>query len=116
VRLVLAAAGALILASTAAGGGFPRFGSGCARHDFRSGGQTVRAELCRADRDSGAAVVVLHGCGGFSTFDRRIVTTLPRLGISTYDIDFFGPTPPPGKKGFCEGAGFDGADPFTAWV
>ena len=116
MRLVLAAAGALILASTAAGGGFPRFGTGCARHDFRSGGGTVRAELCRADRDTGAAVVVLHGCGGFSTFDHRIVTTLPALGISTYDIDFFGPTPPPGTKGFCDGAGFDGVDPFTTWV
>lgn len=110
-------AGAAILALPAAGGGFPRFGTGCARRDFRSGGSTVRAELCRAGGGSGAAVVVLHGCGGFSTFDHRIVTTLPRYGISTLDVDYFGPTPPPGTKGFCNGGGFGGfSDPFPVWV
>ena len=112
-------AGAAILASPAAGGGFPRFGAGCARHDFRSGGATVRAELCRASGDSGAVVVVLHGCGGFSTFDHRIVTTLPQDGISTLDVDYFGPTPPPGTKGFCDGGGFGGfgfTNPFAVWV
>jgi dienelactone hydrolase len=114
VRFVLAAAGALILASSAAGGGFPHFGAGCARHDFRSGGSIVRAELCRARGRSGEAVVVLHGCGGFSTFDHRIVTALPAYGISTYDVDYFGPTPPPGNKGFCNGAGL--GDPFPTWV
>jgi len=116
-RLALALAGAAILASPAAGGGFPRFGAGCARRDFRSGGATVRAELCRAARGDGAAVVVLHGCGGFSTFDHRIVTTLPHDGIATLDVDYFGRTPPPATKGFCNGAGFGGfADPFPVWV
>jgi dienelactone hydrolase len=115
VRLVLAVAGAAILASAAAAGGFPRFGAGCARDDFTSGGVTVRAELCRARGGGGAAVVVLHGCGGFSTFDHRIVTTLPRYGISTLDVDYFGPTPPPGNKGFCTGFG-RARDNFSTWV
>jgi dienelactone hydrolase len=59
---------------------------------------------------------VLHGCGGFSTFDHRIVTRLPAYGISTYDVDYFGPTPPPGKKGFCNRFGDGGFDPFPTWV
>ena len=116
MRSVLAAAGALVLASSAAGGGFPHFGAGCARRDFRSGGKTVRAELCTARSGDGAAVVVLHGCGGFSTFDHRIVTGLPARGISTYDVDYFAPTPPPGKKGFCDAFGLGGRDPFPTWV
>jgi dienelactone hydrolase len=115
VRLVLAVAGAAILASPATGGGFPRFGAGCARDDFASGGATVRAELCRARGGGGAAVVVLHGCGGFSTFDHRIVTTLPGYGISTLDVDYFGPTPPSGAKGFCNAFGKVG-DVFSTWV
>jgi dienelactone hydrolase len=101
VRFVLVAAGALLLALPAAAAGFPRFGAGCTRDDFTSSAGTVRAELCRPQRNTGAAVVVLHGCGGFSTFDHRIVTTLPRDGIATYDVDYFGPTPPPGRRGFC---------------
>jgi dienelactone hydrolase len=61
------------------------------------------------------AVVVLHGCGGFSTFDHRLVTTLPDHGIATLDVDYFGPTPPPGRKGFCDaGGGIAGA--FGTWV
>jgi dienelactone hydrolase len=52
-------------------------------------------------------VVVLHGCGGFSTFDHRIVATLPAYGISTLDVDYFGLTPPRGNKGFCDGGGRD---------
>jgi dienelactone hydrolase len=64
---------------------------------------------------SGAAVVVLHGCGGFSTFDHRLVTSLPAFGIATLDVDYFAATPPPGTKGFCNAAGaFDNA--FPAWV
>jgi dienelactone hydrolase len=59
--------------------------------------------------------VVLHGCGGFSTFDHRIVTTLPGYGISTLDVDYFGPTPPPGSKGFCSAFGIVG-DAFSTWV
>jgi dienelactone hydrolase len=98
--------------------GFPRYGAGCSRADFPSGGSTIRAELCRADSAGGRAVVVLHGCGGFSTFDHRIVSELPRYGISTLAVDFFGPTPPPGKKGFCGGGGGDGAggNPFPVWM
>ena len=94
---------------------FPRFGAGCARSDFRSGDSNVRAELCSP---SGAgpspAVVVLHGCGGFSTFDHRLVAELPRFGIATLDVDFFGPTPPPGSRGFCgEPQALEAA--FPAW-
>ncbi|MGD0714661.1 MAG: dienelactone hydrolase family protein [Gaiellaceae bacterium] len=116
-RLLLlgAVAAALALASAAAGGGFPRFGAGCTRDDFRSAGGTVRAELCRAPQPVGAAVVVLHGCGGFSTFDHRIVTTLPRYGIATLDVDYFELTPPSGDKGFCNARGGFGFD-FDTWV
>ncbi len=116
-RLLLlgAAAAALALASAAAGGGFPRFGAGCARDDFTVAGGTVRAELCRPPHPSGAAVVVLHGCGGFSTFDHRIVTTLPSYGIATLDVDYFGLTPPPADTGFCNAHGGVGFD-FGTWV
>lgn len=44
---------------------------------------------------------MLHGCGGFSTFDHRLAEDLPRYGIATLYVDYFGPTPPPGKSGFC---------------
>jgi dienelactone hydrolase len=94
---------------------FPRYGAGCSRADFASGGSTIRAELCRAGSAGGRAVVVLHGCGGFSTFDHRLVSELPRYGISTLAVDFFGPTPPLGNKGFCGGGGA-GGDPFPVWV
>lgn len=97
-----------------ASAGFPAFGAGCRRADFPSGAAEVRAELCAASRKS-AAVVVLHGCGGFSTFDHRIVATLPRFGISTLDVDYFQPTPPPGTRGFCNAHGrVSGA--FATWV
>jgi hypothetical protein len=59
----------------------------------------VRAEFCRAGDGSGRAVIVLHGCGGFSTFDHRIVTRLPAYGISTLDVDYFGLTPRSATKG-----------------
>jgi dienelactone hydrolase len=104
----------LALAVVPHASGFQRFGAGCARDDFRSQGSSVRAELCRASGTSSRAVVVLHGCGGFSTFDHRLATELPKLGISTLDVDYFQPTPPPGRKGFC---GFHGGtDPFPSWV
>ena len=94
---------------------FPQFGVGCASDDFRSGAVIIRAELCRASGGHGAGVIVLHGCGGFSTFDHRLATALPRLGIATLDIDYFGPTPPPGRKGFCGAHGaFESA--FPTWV
>jgi dienelactone hydrolase len=110
-------AGALLLAlsSPAAGWGFPRFGAGCSRDDFTVSGSTVRAELCRAAGAHGRAVVVLHGCGGFSTFDHRLAAELPRYGVSTLDVDYFGLTPPPNHKGFCDARG-GGGDPFPTWV
>ena len=96
-------------------GGFPHFGAGCVRADFPSGGAPIRAELCRAAGPGPArAVVVLHGCGGFSTFDHRLVTELPRFGVSTLDVDYFGPTPPPGAKGFCTHG--RARDAFPRWV
>jgi dienelactone hydrolase len=113
--LALACAAGLGSTEPAAAGGFPRFGSGCSRADFTSGGTLVRAELCRSGAVAGPAVVVLHGCGGFSTFDHRLATELPAAGISTLDVDYFGPTPPPGREGFCNGVG-RGDDPFAVWV
>jgi dienelactone hydrolase len=111
--LVLAAA--VSLAGAVHASAFQHFGAGCTRDDFRSQGRTVRAELCRASGRSPRAVVVLHGCGGFSTFDHRLATELPRYGISTLDVDYFELTPPPGNKGFC--SGFRGTtDPFATWV
>lgn len=75
----------------------------------------MRAEFCRAGDGSGRAVIVLHGCGGFSTFDHRIVTRLPAYGISTLDVDYFGLTPPVGHKGFCGGGGRD-PNVFGVWT
>jgi hypothetical protein len=75
--LVLVAIAALVLAVPVATGGFPRFGSGCTRADFSVAGSPVRAEFCQARPATGRAVVVLHGCGGFSTFDHRLAATLP---------------------------------------
>ena len=43
------------------------------------------------------------------------MTTFPTYGISTLDVDYFAPTPPPGSKGFCDAGGaLRGA--FAAWV
>lgn len=115
MRRALVFAAALSLACTAHASAFQHFGAGCTRDDFRTQGRSVRAELCRAGGDSPRAVVVLHGCGGFSTFDHRLASELPRFGISTLDVDYFELTPPPGKKGFC--GGFHGtSDPFATWV
>lgn len=99
---VLAAALGLALA---AGGHasqrpFPRFAAGCARADFTSGGTRIRAERCGPARGQ-RAVVVLHGCGGFGTFDHRLAAGLPAYGIATLDVDYFAPTPPPGRRGWC---------------
>ena len=97
-----AVAGALALLAPSGVGAqrpFPRFGGGCVRADFRSGGQTIRAERCGPP--SGRAVVVLHGCGGFGTFDHRLAVDLPGFGIATLYVDYFAPTPPPGARGFC---------------
>jgi carboxymethylenebutenolidase len=83
--------------------------------DYESGGQTIRAEFCEASASTGRAVVVLHGCGGFSTFDHRLATELPARGISTLDVDYFARTPPPGTKGFCDVGGTIG-DAFPIWL
>jgi dienelactone hydrolase len=120
----LLSVGLCAVASAAAPRPFPRFSQTyCARDDFTSAGTRVRAEFCRALRDAaaGRAVVILHGCGGFDTFDHRLATSLPLERISTLYVDYFAATPPPGKKGWC-GDGRPPAgqrsprDPFTSWT
>jgi dienelactone hydrolase len=98
----VALAGALALLAPAAGAvprRFPTFASSCARADFMSGGHVVRAERCGPR--TGAVVVVLHGCGGFSTFDHQLAADLPAFGLATLYVDYFAATPPPGRRGFC---------------
>lgn len=92
-------AGVLAFATPAARP-FPHV-AGCVRADFASGKTTVRAERC-GPASGARAVIVLHGCGGFGTFDHRLAAELPRYGISTLYVDYFGPTPPPGRKGYCD--------------
>jgi dienelactone hydrolase len=103
LRPLAVAAGilALVAAPAHAARPFPRFGAGCVRADFQSGGTTIRAERC-GPASGARAVVVLHGCGGFDTFDHRLTTGLPAYGIATLDVDYFAPTPPPGRRGFCD--------------
>lgn len=114
LRLLATAAGiGLLTVGAASSRPFPHFGSGCVRADFASGGAPVRAERCGPARGR-RAVIVLHGCGGFGTFDHLIATNLPRFGITTLYVDYFGPTPPPGNRGFCGGAR-SGPDPFPVW-
>lgn len=103
--------GAALLAATARP--FPHFGAGCARADFRSAGTLIRAERC-GPASGRRAVIVLHGCGGFSTFDHSLVADLPRFGITTLDVDYFAPTPPPGTKGYCS-VWTHKADLFGTW-
>jgi dienelactone hydrolase len=112
LALVAGALAVAAAAAQAAAGPFPHV-AGCVRADFRSAGTTVRAERC-GPASGARAVVVLHGCGGFDTFDHRIAADLPRYGISTLYVDYFGPTPPSGSKGFCGGDG-GGVDPFPTW-
>ena len=104
-------AGVLTLAAPAARP-FPHV-AGCVRADFHSSGTTVRAARC-GRASGGRAVIVLHGCGGFDTFDHRLASELPRYGISTLYVDYFGPTPPSGNRGFCGGIR-SGPDPFPTW-
>jgi dienelactone hydrolase len=119
VRLAAASiALALALAPAALGQGhraFAKLGPGCARADVRSGGAVVPAELCRRG-DEHAAVVVLHGCGGFNTLDHQLAADLPDHGIATLYLDYFAPTPPAGGKGFCGGPRRPGLDPFPVWT
>jgi len=115
LRGLALAAGTLAVTAVAAPGAarpFPHV-TGCVRADFRGAGTTVRAERCGPARGA-RAVIVLHGCGGFSTFDHRLAAELPRYGISTLYVDYFGPTPPSGDKGYCRGGG-GGIDPFRTW-
>lgn len=88
-------AGVLALAAPAAARPFPHV-RGCVRADFAG----VRAERC-GPASGARAVIVLHGCGGFSTFDHRLAAELPHYGISTLYVDYFARTPPPGGRGFC---------------
>jgi dienelactone hydrolase len=57
---------------------------------------------------------VLHGCGGFSTFDHQLAVGLPRFGITTLYVDYFAPTPLSGARGFCSLWTLDPAL-FRAW-
>jgi dienelactone hydrolase len=59
--------------------------------------------------------LVLHGCGGFDTFDHRLAVELPQAGIATLYVDYFYPTHPPGRKGFCGGVGESGRNVFAVW-
>jgi dienelactone hydrolase len=97
----------------------PRIAPSCVESDFVSAGRTVRARLCLPD---GAAptrrvpgVIVLHGCGGFGTLDQTLAHRLPEHGIATYYVDYFGLTPPPSHKGFCDAHGAVG-DAFATWL
>lgn len=94
---------------------FPAFPAGCSRSDFRSGGASVPAELCRSVRSTDPVAIVLYGCGGFSGFDHRVATELPGLGVATLDVDYFARTPPPSRFGFCGGHG-GVANGFQLWV
>jgi dienelactone hydrolase len=57
---------------------------------------------------------VLHGCGGFGGIDQVLARDLPKHGIATYYVDYFGRTPQPGKHGFC-GAGAAMQRAFPIW-
>jgi dienelactone hydrolase len=101
----------------ASGGAFPRMPAQCTRSDFRSDGTQVRAALCRPREPAAPVAIVLHGCGGFDTFDHRLAVDLPAAGIATLYVDYFDPTPPPGHKGWCNGGGEGGSgqDVFAVW-
>ncbi len=93
-----------LVAGRAAASVFPRLPASCHAAAVPSGGVTVRAALCLPPRATrSAAAIVLHGCGGFDTFDHRLAVALPAAGIATLYLDYFGPTPPPGRRGFCGG-------------
>jgi dienelactone hydrolase len=83
----------------------PRIAPTCVEADFASAGRNVRARLCMPRSAPTAqrvpAVIVLHGCGGFGTLDQTLAKRLPEHGIATDYVDYFGLTPPPGRKGFC---------------
>jgi dienelactone hydrolase len=97
----------------------PRIAPSCVEAGFSSGGHSVRARLCLPQGASQtrrvAAVIVLHGCGGFGTLDQTLAHHLPEHGIATYYVDYFGLTPPPSRKGFCNAHGAV-RDAFTTWL
>jgi dienelactone hydrolase len=97
----------------------PRIAPSCVESDFTSGGRSVRARLCLPEDVSATrrapAVIVLHGCGGFGTLDQTLAHQLPQHGIATYYVDYFGLTPPPSRKGFCNAHGAVG-DAFATWL
>ena len=106
---MLAAAGSSSALRPFAHEDFPR---DCRRADFRSDASPVRALFCPARGT--AAVIVLHGCGGFGEIDHRLTAELPSYGIATLYVDYFEPTPPPGRTGFCNAfAAFGSA--FPTW-
>jgi dienelactone hydrolase len=103
-------------AGTASGGSaptslppLPQIAPTCVRADFVSAGRSVRARLCMPASTPSAkrvpAVIVLHGCGGFGTLDQTLANRLPKHGIATDYVDYFGLTPRPGPKGFCNAHG-----------
>jgi dienelactone hydrolase len=114
-RLVSVAVLAFVVAARPAGAStpFPHFGTGCARADFTSAAVRIRAERC-GPASGPVAAIVLHGCGGFSTFDHRLAADLPGLGIATLYVDYFAPTPPPGTRGYCF-LWTRGRSLFTTW-
>jgi dienelactone hydrolase len=105
------------IAGSAGAAPFPKMPRQCAPSDFRSGGTAVRADVCLPAGPARAPVaIVLHGCGGFDTFDHRLAVELPQAGIATLYLDYFDPTPPPGRKGWCGGGGASsGRDVFAVW-
>src|SRR5262249_11144409 len=110
----LAALALALVPAAHAHGAFANLGSGCARDDFASGGRSVPAELCRRDGNR-AAVVILHGCGGFDTLDHRLAAQLPSHGFATVYVASSAPTPPAGSLGFCGGPR-PSFDPFPIWI
>lgn len=96
----------------------PKIASSCVESDFTTDSRTVRARLC-PDGASPArrvpAVIVMHGCGGFGTLDQTLAHRLPEHGIATDYVDYFGLTPPPSRKGFCDAhRAVQGA--FATWL
>lgn len=119
IPLALLVAFSAFAAGAAAAGAhpFPRMPSNCRRSDYSSAGAVVRAALCLPPGRTPAPVaIVLHGCGGFDTFDHRLAVELPRAGIATLYVDYFEPTPPTGTKGYCSGGGRGSfQDVFSVW-
>jgi len=114
VRRLLVLACGLVLGSTGADVGagarqvkpLPTIAPSCVDSSFPSGDGKVRARLClpvgASKTNRVPAVVVLHGCGGFGVVDEVLTRDLPRHGIATSLVDYFGLTPPPSRlKGFC---------------